>query len=732
MRIVSAGRSGLVVALLATTVGSLVYLVASAFSSQAIGAAPAKPGRTKKALAEQPAVDTVTGLDRKLAEDNAGRKLIVADVVDDLSFLRRISVDMIGRIPSLDEIDEYLGWSASQRRGKVVDKLLADPRFVDRWTVFFSDMLRIRYYTSGGDQFLAFVHKSLEEGLPYDEMCRRLIAANGKPSAVPEVGYVLGDNADPMALAGATSQVFLGVRIACAQCHNHPFDKWTREQFYGLAAYFGKTQRIEAPVTKTVYTTEADVSMVLWPPEGEGDAADRKPKTPAFPFDVASAQDTPEYIERLTALRTAQAKAAQVDEGESIDDLLADAERKADEETGGSEPEDLGVVAEAKRDARDLKVEKDLYRMSQLRQELASLVTDPHNRYFSRNLVNRVWAELMGRGFVMPVDDFSDNNKPSHPATLDYLADEFVAQGFDLRALVRMIVSSEAYQRSQLQGVEESTREESELAFVAAPMRRMLAEVLFDSLVQAGHLFEEKYLPGENEKTIRQLVQVALEDPDAVADLDGKNPSDKAAMKGPAMMADASGYDLEAAVEVDFNAVLAAAAEELKLEELQAESSEDLEMEMEDMPARRMRYAERYVEVQVDDNPKFSSAMRMASPAAPSHFLRIFGQPARDALGDHRDQSASMRQALMMLNGKLTHEASRVGSLEPMYELVAGKTADLDKAVALAYREILTREPSAEELTEAKQIVTEGETPREGMADLRWVLFNCNEFRFLP
>ncbi len=102
--------------------------------------------------------------------------------------------------------------SAAERRSKLIDRLMDDPRFVDRWTTFLADMLRLRSNSPGvcGAAALAFVHKAVEDDMPYDEMARRFISANGKAGAVPEVAYVLGDNADPMALAGVTSQVFMG------------------------------------------------------------------------------------------------------------------------------------------------------------------------------------------------------------------------------------------------------------------------------------------------------------------------------------------------------------------------------------------------------------------------------------------------------------------------------------------------------------------------------------------
>ena len=122
--------------------------------------------------------------------------------------------------------------------------------------------------------------------------------------------------------------------------------------------------------------------------------------------------------------------------------------------------------------------------------------------------------------------------------------------------------------------------------------------------------------------------------------------------------------------------------------------------------------------------------MRMSTPAAPTHFLRVFGQPSRDGLGEFREHTPSMRQALMMLNGKATHEAARVGPLEPMHRLLEGETANLAKAIELAYLGILTRRPSSEELAECEVLLAE--SPLEGMADLRWVLLNSHEFRYLP
>ena len=687
-----------------------------------------------------------TELDKVLALENKERgiKLEPMPVIDDLTFLRRIYCDLISRIPTADEVASFEADSSKNKRTELIDRLIENGRFVDRWTVFYADMFRLRAQADGGGAALAWVHQAVSEGMPHDEICRRLITTNGKAGAAPEVAFVLGDNADPMALAGVTSQVFMGVRISCAQCHDHPFDVWTQENFYGFAAYFGKTKRIENQFTRTIYANESDQSVILWPPEGKVKPEERKPMKPAFPFEMASVSETPEYISRLNALRSkqkaerdAQAKAGSKED--DVDDLLADASEN-EQKAKGKKLEDA-ITKEAKKDAKSLNIKAGMYTTSEWRQELANLVTSPRNRFFAKNMANRVWADLVGRGIVDPIDDFSDNNPPSHPKLLDYLADEFVASGFDLRSLVRLVVSSEVYQRSHVYGAEEQLQTELEKSFLATPMRRMLSETLYDSIVTAGHLSDVKHVAGKNMKTTWRLTQVVKPNSGKQGlALTAMKLEQKMAMNAPAMTKDdelAPGVDVEKGIELDFGKVLAKAKEDNKVEveEMRVMSKEEIEAErmraQMQTQRRGVEYIDRYAKATFDDNPRFGSSLRMASPAVPEHFLRVFGQTDREILGETRDHAPNMRQALMMLNGTLTHEASRVGELETMYSVLAEKK-DLDAAVRLAYREILTREPSTNEVTEAKSIINANKDLLNGMADFRWILLNCNEFRFLP
>ena len=658
--------------------------------------------------------------------------------VSDLGFARRLCLDLAGRIPTGKEISTYLKWPEQERRSKLITHYMQDEGFANRWSAFFADMIRIRSNEEGGTALLAYVHNAIQTNMPYDEMCRRMISANGKAGRTPEIGFILGDDAEPMALASATAQVFMGIRISCAQCHDHPFDKWTREDFYAVAAYFGKTIRRENNLTKTVYTTEQEKMMVMWPPEDESEPDERSAMKPSFPFPYLDESEDLPFLTRLEALRAEKnAKAAgSVNDGPSVDELLAKADRKTKSRLSGGFGT-MRVSTEARRDIREIDVSADLYKKSQLRNELSRLVTSPRNRYFARLLVNRVWKDLVGTGFVEPVDDFRDDNPPSHPRTLDFLAEEFVAQDFNFRWLVQTIVSSDAYQRAHVGlEVDEVRRGELEAAFLATPMRRMKAEAMYDSIVTAGHLFAVKHLPGQNPRFVKRRIRVPVEsDPNELGDDMPIMEDESSEMMQGEMLPSAANYGLEQSIELDFASLLSEKEDAPMIDSMKKMTRMEIEaMRMQSMPKPnpRTKYVTKVIEQEIDDNPQFSSAYRMATPAPVGHFLRLFGQPSRVELGEDRFENASMRQALMMLNGRLTHEAARVGPLEPIYKMMTGATPDLTRAIRYTYCEILTRLPSDDEVVEALQIIESSVDNLTGMADLRWILLNCNEFRFLP
>ncbi len=667
------------------------------------------------------AADAASVIDDILARENAGSDSVTTPPVSDAAFLRRATIDIIGRIPTMAEIRAYESWGEG-RREKLVGKLLSHDRFADRWTIFMADMLRIRSDIEGGNQLLAYVNGSIAEGKPYDELARELISASGRANSNPAVGFILGDDADPMELAAATAQTFLGVRIGCAMCHDHPFDDWQQRDFYDLAAFFGKTKKVGNRDRGMVYATEGDKMAVLWPPEDKAKEGERDAVRPRFPFKFGKTDDAPQHIKRLERMRKRQEVEASAGDGTAALDALldghgADVSRKTDP-----------VLAEAEKESRLLDVHGDIYRASELRNKLADLITAPTNDFFARAFVNRVWAELIGHGFVEPLDNFSPYVDLNHASTLDFISHEFVANGYDLRGLIRMITLTDAYRRSQLTAdVPITIREESEKNFTAAPARRMLGEVLYDSIVVAGHLEDFKWPDGANRKEISRQVRIATGETMMVEN--GKEQPMETESE-PRRRGD--GYDLESSLKLDFNSILTT-GERDELETMRRESDEEIKAkEMAEMrkeaEKKVMKYRTETVIETVDDNPRFDSAMRMATPAPPAHFLRVFGQPARTGLGEFRDPSSSLRQQLMMLNGRMTHEASRVGPLEPLHRILENDEA---QAVDFVYQEILTRKPTSEEKSDALGLLSDGE-PHEGMADLRWALLNSNEFRFVP
>lgn len=684
-------------------------------------------------------------IDDLIATETSDKDLLKAGQIDDNAYLRRVTVDIIGRIPTYEEIVEFNEWPADERREKLVNKLLDDPRYAERWMVFYSDMLRVRSNARGGRELQAWIYQAAAENKGWDKVAHDLISASGRTTRNPAVGFILNDGADPMSMAAATSQVFLGVRLSCAQCHDHPFDDWTQKEFYELASFFGKTIQRENRFSSTYYTTEQDMQRVQWPPEREQPPS-REAVDPKFPFTFISYNENspPHYIARLEDKRAKEAEIlAAANDANSLDNLL---ESDTAEKALGGGLDGFDVLGEAKKASENLNVEGDLYRMSQLRDKLAGLVTDPRNPYFSRAFVNRVWAELNGRGFVEPLDNFNEYEARVAPQTMEYLSREFVASGYDLKELIRMITASKTYSRGHLPGDTPPAKLElSEKYFAASPVRRMIGESLYDSIVLAGHVRDHKWRPGENVRLVTTQIRIPIVDEDEpeapveVAAAGGGNMMAMNTMSQNNMASAGAGYDLEAGIEVDFAKVLSDAAKtESELESMKAmadaelKRQEEMRMMAEAQRRRPQRYQLKTIQEEKDDNPKFGNTMTMASPAPADHFVRVFGQPSRATLGEFRDESSSLRQQLMMLNGKATHEAARVGSLEPLHAMLSSDEPQIGAAVKRVYLECLSREPDAEEFAMATEVVEGSDSPLDGMADLRWALLNCHEFRFLP
>lgn len=718
---------------------SICALLAVAFVAifAAIGGAES---RSQASMSEQVTSTSAAMFDRHIAKIAERDKLAPTTICSDATFLRRATIDLIGRIPTAEEYAAYMRDDAKERRARLVDRLIADPRFVDRWTVFFGDMLRIRSVGDAGQALTVFVRDSLKKDKPYDEMVKEMLLATGTPGAEPAAGFLAAEKADPLIVAGVVSQELLGVRMNCAQCHDHPFDVWSQEDYYGLAAFFSRTgyhYRIQGRVERVMTTQEPSV---FWPPKSES-GKDRKPMAAKWPLalrgDPAAQGPTtrPAGANSQSVFDRRNAKRAHRASEDSLEALM--------KETAASTPSNGG-----KRGSVNPGMDKDLEQEAQAtttdadRATLTRILTSPRNRYFAWNIVNRVWAEMLGRGIVEPVDDFRNDNPPSNPELLDALADEFIAGDYSVRQLVRSIAMTQAYQRERATGITVEQRHALEKRFLAASLRRVPAEALYDSIVTAGHLSDYKHPRGTHMKEVAVTIEVRKDDEMMMSE-GGRSPNgDMSAKKDEEATRTRkviSAYGAESAVSIDDLLTQpaereAATAFDMREHAMMVKQVEAYSMRTdEDKEKERNEKYERKTVIELHDlNPRFSYATEMAAPAPLEHFLRQFGQPGRTTLGDKRFTTPSMRQALILLNGQLVNEAANVGRLEPMGTLLVDDKAPIEPAINHAYLEILTRKPTADEMTKAIALVKAGETRAAGVADLRWTLLNSLEFRYLP
>jgi hypothetical protein len=655
-------------------------------------------------------------IDELLAASSAASGLAPAPLIDDAAYLRRLTIDLVGRIPTVDECRLYTAEPAADRRRRLVRRLVASDRFADRWAVWLGDVVRVRSAAAGGPELDQFLRQSMRDRVPYDQIVRHLLTAVGSPSHDGGVGYFTAESADPLEMAGVVAQTLLGIRMKCARCHDHPFDHWSQQEYYGLAAFFGQTRSAGGGPNRPVRLVDSSGQRVQWPPpDGPHAGGSPAPVDPHWPLPVA-ADDDPAIAAAL------QRRSSLADEApdQVVDRLLDGADARPASRDG--------VVL----DGAILVPPADGAAAGPLRRALADRITDPRNRGFARNLVNRLWATLVGRGLVEPVDDVRDDNPPRHPALLDHLADELVASGHDIRHVVMLIVTSDAYARSHAVAEDPALRRRLEDACLAAPLRPLPAEALHDSLITAGHLHQVKHPAGANLKAVEERVLVRREPSAADAAAAGGAEVAEALLGARLAVADA---DDDPAMEDITQAMMDAdPLAGMRALDPRRDAAMARPAGAPAQPPSAEEIAKLYrvetVTRQVDLNPRFDWAIGMPLPAPPQHFLRLLGQSSREDGEDAGGPRPHMRQALILLNGPLVHEAARVGPLEPLGRAIAvGGRLDL---VGMLYRETLSRAPTAAERAAAAEVIAGAGSTADGVADMRWAILNSREFRFVP
>lgn len=339
-------------------------------------------------------------LDRELAKE----KLPASPVADDAEFLRRVTLDLTGRIPTYQEAVEFLASDDPDKRSAWIRELLSRPAYGNHQGAIWRELIEPR--DMGGlktprDTFSPWLAEQFNRNRGWNEIVAELLTVEGKIKDLPQSRFILANSVNfepqPNMLADSTAKLFWGVQLRCAECHDHPFAPWSQSDFWSTAAFFSRLRK--------------------------GHSEGKNPQGWTL---TESAIDDP-ISRQFTKLWAATDVA-----GPAI----------VVPESGGKLAQKVVAARWLAGDAVDW-ADKGPYR-----ERFAAWATSGEHPYFAKNAVNRVWSQLFGRGLVMPLDSMQDGNPPSHPELLALLADEFVASQFELKHLFAAICNTQAYQRT--------------------------------------------------------------------------------------------------------------------------------------------------------------------------------------------------------------------------------------------------------------------------------------------
>lgn len=367
------------------------------------------------------------------AEQAQSEKILLAPRTDDLTFVRRVWLDIVGDIPSPEEVTTFVLDPAKDKRSQLVNRLLANPHYGQNWARYWRDVVFFRAFDErsmiAADAMEADLTEWLNEGRPWSEIATEFITAHGDVLENGGTAIVMAQDGMTEETTAEVSRIFLGIQIQCAQCHDHPYDRWKREQFHELAAFF---PRIAVRPVRDLTRRSFEVI-------GSDRFGRKQPKNERFP--------TAEH---------------------NMPDL--------------ENPESPGIQMEPTFFLTSAKVPwgtSDAARRSQLAEWLTE------NEWFATALVNRMWAELVGEGFYASVEDIGPDRTPVAPTVVKLLSRKFKESGYDLKWLIKTICLTEAYQRES-----RPQRESEGIPFVANVPQRLRSDQLYNALQTAFEVKE--------------------------------------------------------------------------------------------------------------------------------------------------------------------------------------------------------------------------------------------------
>ncbi|MDG1875081.1 MAG: DUF1549 domain-containing protein [Mariniblastus sp.] len=646
--------------------------------------------------------------------DAKGEKL--NPLSSDEVFLRRAYLDIIGRIPTINETKKFLASSSKSKRTDLIDDLLDSYGYVSRQFNFWADTLRVKSRLPGqlqGVSYIDFIKDSLEENKPYDQFVRELVTAQGAnlERGNGAVGYYLRDRNMPEDNMSNTVRIFLGTRLECAQCHDHPFDKWTQRQYFEMVAFTGGIRYRNPDANSNVGRLRQLVR------KGE------------------ISQKNQGIVNRLSqsvghGISGSGTGLATLPEG-----FLGEDGYEGEVITGKTMFDRKKLVdSKVPTKAKNSKVRKPKGNAQQgyiqgakalnSREAYANWMTDPTNPRFAKVIANRLWKQTMGLGLIEPIDIIEDNTVASNPELMDYLTETVVALNFDMKQFLRAIYNSNTYQAAAFNA---DVADPQKFNFNGPLVRRMTAEQIWDSLmVLTAPRLDERYdsskesryasLGGDSYSVYEKINSMSLAElKQAVEGL--SSPSRK---KSKNSYKDDPEYKKMMAQRSRLNKQLSMARKK-KNTQLQR----NLMIDLAKLTAnyRQSRQTGSYLR-----------ASEMTSPAPAGHFLRQFGQSDREQI-ENANTDPAVPQVLSMMNGYVEEKIARDPASVLMQTVLKAK--DEKECTDMIFLSMLNRKPTSKEAREWKKDFSNAVKQKdqakvkEVYADLIWTLANSNEFIFV-
>ena len=626
----------------------------------------------KAVLKDAKAIDAI--LDKAYSKQN----VTPLPVAGDSTLVRRAYLTIAGRIPTFEETLAFLDNDDSAKLPDLVDHLLDSPAHDSSTFNWWADLLRLQTRQRGGNDvgageaYIHWVKDAIRQNLPFDEMAQRLITAEGYPWEDGAVGYYLRDAGMPLDNMSNTTQVFLGTQMVCAQCHNHPFDKWTQMEYYKMAAYtYGIRDRVNNP-------KQRELQQVFYS------------KTRGMSREERAKLNRNREFQQLRRAASEMMRPLRY----GADRTERKLELPHDYQYDDAKPKDhvsAGPIFGQAIEPAEGEDAVDAY---------AKWMTSSDNPRFTKVIANRMWKRVFGVGVFEPVDDLRDDTKPSNPELLGHLEKLMVRLDYDLKQFARVLYNVKAFRREA--SAEEITVEKP-YHFPGPALTRMSAEQLWDSFVTLALPYPDERLINRARFDYR-MEQLAIYE-EKIENLETKK------LTGLAKKGSKASKALAAKME-HIQKQMADAAEDddreamarLRREYGQARNEQRTafaKLIMGDKFDVRSLYGYGRGNAPAGQrDPRwsgFSSKLMRASelptPAPAGHFLREFGQSDREVI-ENANREASVPQALTLLNGIIYKEVYRANS--PLTKNVVEAQTPKEK-VRVLFLSILNREPSVEE-----------------------------------